>query len=233
MKGGERLSEDLRVVIGKNILALRQESKMTQQAFGAVFNYSDKAVSKWERGEALPDITVLKQIADYFGVSVDHLLESEHTSVPVLPKQMARAVQRNRLIVALLSSTLVWLLATVLFIVVLEWQSFSCHAWLTFIWAVPVSAIVLLVFNSIWGRGRTNFIIISVLVWSLLAAVHLTVLSVADNNLWTLYILGVPAQIIIVLWSGIQRAVKRFMLPIPSAQEGEQKGENDESSRNV
>ena len=68
------MSEDLRLIIGKNILSLRLESKMTQQTFGLTFNYSDKAVSKWERGEALPDISVLKQIADYFGVSVDYLL---------------------------------------------------------------------------------------------------------------------------------------------------------------
>ena len=65
---------DLRAVIAKNICDLRTEAGMTQAKLAEVLNYSDKAVSKWERAEAIPDVTVIKAIADYFGVSLDYLL---------------------------------------------------------------------------------------------------------------------------------------------------------------
>ena len=69
--------QDLKQLIGKNITKLRTSSKLTQAEFAEQLNYTDKAVSKWERGESLPDIVILKQIADMFGVKVDYLL-SEH-----------------------------------------------------------------------------------------------------------------------------------------------------------
>ena len=65
---------DIKAIIAKNITALRQNHKMTQIELAEKLNYSDKAVSKWERGESVPDISVLKQIADLFGVTVDYLL---------------------------------------------------------------------------------------------------------------------------------------------------------------
>ena len=54
---------------------------MTQLELGTVLNYSDKAVSKWERGEAIPDAYVLLQLSEIFGVSVDYLLK-EHIKPP-------------------------------------------------------------------------------------------------------------------------------------------------------
>ena len=60
--------EDLREIIAKNIADLRREQNLTQAELAARLNYSDKAVSKWERGESMPDITVLKEIADLFSV---------------------------------------------------------------------------------------------------------------------------------------------------------------------
>ena len=59
--------EDIKPIIAKNITALRQGAKLTQIELAERLNYSDKAVSKWERAESIPDITVLKTIADMFG----------------------------------------------------------------------------------------------------------------------------------------------------------------------
>ena len=58
--------KDLKLVIAKNIAKLRVDSNMTQNELAQKLNYSDKAVSKWERGESLPDISVLVQIAEIF-----------------------------------------------------------------------------------------------------------------------------------------------------------------------
>ena len=79
--------EDPKEIIARNIVDLRRKNGMTQLELAEKLNYTDKAVSKWERGESIPDVAVLKTIADLFGVTVDYLLTAEHkTTVPVLSR---------------------------------------------------------------------------------------------------------------------------------------------------
>ena len=88
--------QELKFIIAKNIQALRQEKGMTQVELAEKLNYSDKSVSKWERGESLPDITVLKGIADLFEVSLDYLTEDEHRQKPYPSKEAEdRKKKRN------------------------------------------------------------------------------------------------------------------------------------------
>lgn len=196
--------QDLKPIIAKNITALRQEQKMTQIDLADQLNYSDKAVSKWERGESVPDVMVLKAIADLFGVTLDYLLEEEHRPQPVAaeapaPRQSVSPM-RSHTVVTLLSELIVWFLATVGFVVVdMIWPRHQAE-WLCFAYAVPVSMIVWLVFNSIWFNPRRNYLIISLLVWSLLLATVLTVL-VFGKSAWQLLFLGIPGQIAILIWS--------------------------------
>ena len=194
---------DLREIIAKNICELRTSAGMTQSRLAEVLNYSDKAVSKWERAESVPDVIVLKQIADLFGISVDYLLSAEHTH-PRADVSAQRVIRRNRFIVSALSAMLVWLIATYAFIQMnISNPSSILPAWLTFIYALPISSVVILVFNSIWGRKKLNYLIITVTVWSVILSVYLTVLTAFGGNFWMMFLLGVPAQIIIVLWSGL------------------------------
>lgn len=197
--------QDLKPIIAKNITALRQEQKMTQIDLAEQLNYSDKAVSKWERGESVPDVMVLKAIADLFGVTLDYLLEEEHR-LPAEVKEEVKeekkpvSAMRSHTVVTLLSELIIWFVATVGFVVVdMIWPRHSAE-WLPFVYAVPVSMIVWLVFNSIWFNTRRNYLIISLLVWSLLLAVALTVL-VFGRTAWQLLFLGIPGQIAILIWS--------------------------------
>ena len=188
--------QDLKPIIAKNIAELRKAASMTQIELAARLNYSDKAVSKWERGESVPDIGVLKEIADLFEVRVDYLLSMDHTDAA--PEELTPKKRRDHMIIALLSVSLVWLIATFLFVLLRITNPEMKGLWLSFIYAVPVTAIVSLVFNSMWGRPRRNYLIISVLVWSTLLAVYL---SYSAGLMWMVFLLGIPAQIIIVLWS--------------------------------
>lgn len=193
--------EDLKITVAKNIVELRKKCNMTQLELANRLNYSDKAVSKWERGESLPDIATLKTIADLFEVTVDYLLQEEHLSETTVTRQYTKRQNRNHGIITAMSSMLVWLIATFVFVNIdLVSEHFHRH-WLIFIYAVPATAIVLLVFNSIWGRRKLNFLIISIEVWSLLVAIYLTALP---YNLWLIFFIGIPAQIIICLWAGLR-----------------------------
>ena len=193
--------DDLKKIIANNISQLRRDNGVTQLELAERLNYSDKAVSKWERGESYPDVATLKETADMFSVTVDYLLQAEHVQEKVKRREYTRKQKRNRFLIAAISCVLVWLIATFVF-TSMDMIPQVRGGWLAFVYAVPVTAIVCLVFNSIWGRPRMNFVIISVLMWSVLATVCLTMLTL---NLWLLFLVGIPGQIIIVLWAGIRK----------------------------
>ncbi len=191
----------LKNIIAQNIAQLRRDNNMTQLELAEKLNYSDKAISKWERGESLPDVAVLKNIADIFLVSVDYLLEETHKKIAP-PSVRTTARKRRRGVITWLGVLLVWMVATIAFVTLQLIAPVKMSAWLTFVWAIPVSAVVWLIMNSVWFNRRRNYLIVSVLMWTVLAAAHITLL-VVGVNVWLIYLLGIPAQIIIFLWSGV------------------------------
>lgn len=194
---------ELKDIVAGNITRLRKKAGLTQAELAEKLNYSDKAVSKWERGESMPDITVFKELADLFGVPVDYMLTEEHTDFQNRQKEVSARTRRNRTVITFLSVFLVLLIATFAFVGFSVFSQVIVAHWLAFIYAIPVSCIVLLVFNSIWGKRSRNFLIISLLVWSILLSIYLTCL-VLGSNPWLIFALGIPGQIIILLWSRLK-----------------------------
>lgn len=199
---------DLKQIIAKNITDLRKQYSMTQAELAEKLNYSDKAVSKWERGESVPDVAVLKSIADIFSVRIDYLVTPEHTDPSLeLPRISQRRARNHRLILGM-CIMLVWLIATFIFVLLQTILPASVNEWTAFLYAVPASLIVWLVFNSIWFNKKHTFAIVSLLVWSVLAIIYITLLIYANYNAWLLFFIGIPAQIIVILWSGIRLSRK-------------------------
>ncbi len=211
---------DLKSIVAQNIIELRRRNNMTQLDLAERLNYTDKAVSKWERGESLPDIAVLKTIADMFGVTMDYLVSAEHDDpeehhiwlesaeeVSEKEKNKRKSVFTHAYITGV-SVLLVWLLATIAFVMIGLTDPMQTKHWLAFLYAVPVSCILWLIFNSIWFNTRRNFWIISFLMWSLLACIHITCMTFGTEPVWLLYVLGVPGQAIILLWSRLFKRVK-------------------------
>lgn len=204
--------DSLKSIIAANISDLRKKSGMTQQDLAAKLNYTDKAISKWERGESIPDVLVLKQIADMHGVTVDYLLTDVHEEqkpiaeeAPVEEALKKRQSLRTRGFVTGMSVLLVWIAALVLFIV-FDTASLDYRSnWVVFACAVPASFIVWLVMNSIWFNRRRNYLIISLLMWSVLALIYIPILLFANRNLWLIFLLGIPGQAIIIMWSRLKQ----------------------------
>ena len=182
--------EDLKFITAANIISLRTKAGMTQAQLAELLNYSDKGVSKWERAEAVPDAYVLKHMSEIFGVSVDYLLSSHNDWEPISQKQKRR--YRSEIIV-LISMAGIWTLA--FFIFIIGWI-LGHMLWLVFIYAVPISLITLLVFNSVWENGKRNYYIVSTLVASIFVMVYLTLLR---WNPWQLLLLIIPAELIVFL----------------------------------
>ena len=195
--------QDLKFVIAKNIQKLRQEKGMTQLELAEKINYSDKTVSKWERGESLPDIVVLKSVADLFEVTLDYLVEEEHDGKPVTKEMLDKNYRRNCYIITGTSIFIVALMATLIFVILAMIFPGTSYPWLCYAYAVPVALIVWLVFNSIWFNPRKNFVIISFLVWSLLLALYVTFFMLGYHII-AILLVGIPAQLIIWMWSKIK-----------------------------
>lgn len=207
--------EALKYVIGKNIAAHRKRCGLTQAGLAEKLNYSDKAVSKWERGESVPDVVTLVQLAEQFEITVNELisdpnvLPEEGTAMQqAMEKVVAKTLKRkaDKKIILRLSALLVWFVA-LFFYVVLSSIGFEEGA-LGFLYAIPAMAIVLLSLRSAWHDFRWNKAYISMIVWGCLLSIHVTVLVLCHVNLWKIYLLGIPGQIAILLWFRMFRPVK-------------------------
>ena len=275
--------KDYKPIISKNILELRQKKGMTQAELAGLLHYSDKAVSKWERGESLPEFAVIAEIADIFGVSIDYLAESEHPvknaapameptasdvvsqarkgdagdvcpeilsesavqaagqPVPVCPdtggadafpctdtgssktnenapagdtapsgsvikktingdiiKQRSNHFKRSFITITCI--LFLWLFAILTVSIIRSTVHSNRWDWLIFVYAVPCSIVIWLVFNSVWFNKHRNYLIISILIWTVLFAIYMTLLR-AGFNIWIAFLPGIPTQIIIYLWS--------------------------------
>lgn len=201
--------DEIKQNIAKNIVALRTAEHMTQAELAERLNYSDKAISKWERAESVPDVFVLKRVADMFGVTVDWLLSDNGGDRPIVASNRKT---KNHMLITLISAAAVWFLALVVFVVCWIVRGAVNDLWLIFVAAVPVTSVLLLILNSVWGtrRRRKNAIIISVLIWSVLAFVFLLLICVWHMyEAWALFLLGIPAEVVVVLSHKIERTGKK------------------------
>ena len=207
--------EQVKARIGSNIAFYRKQAGLTQAQLAERLIYSDKAVSKWERGESIPDVLTLMQIAAQFQVTVDALL-GDVNALPDNPTTLERAMTQvsekalkrkaNKNIILALSTTLVWFVALFVFVV---FSSFDIpYSGLAFFYAIPVNAIVLLSLRSAWHDFRWNKALISGIVWGSLVSVYASIWAFLDFNAWKIFLLGIPGQIAIFLWFRMFKQVK-------------------------
>lgn len=208
-------SEKLKYQIGRNIATYRKRCGLTQAGLAEKLNYSDKAVSKWERGESVPDVITLVQLAEQLEIPINELVadpEELPADTGIVQQTMGKVVEKtlkrkaNKTIILWLSSILVWFVMLLIYVVL---ASFGIREGaLAFLYGIPINAIVLLSLRSAWHDFRRNQLYISALVWGTLLCVHLTLLTVCKMNLWRLYLLGIPGQLAILFWFRLFRSGK-------------------------
>ena len=197
---------DIKGTLARNLTELRLLSGLTQAELGERLNYSDKTVSKWERGESTPDLAVLVEIADLFGVTLDALVRSDAIEEEAREERKTRTRYNHRAITYICEGCVLFV-AIFAFILTSLIARQASWQWLYFVYALPILFVVRLVFNSVWFNPRGNYLIISMLMWSVLAAIHITFLYFGIQ-VALIYLLGVAGQIIIVLWSFIKKPKK-------------------------
>ena len=193
--------DDIKEIIAENLLRFRTQANLTQAQLAEMLNYSDKAVSKWERGESIPDIRVLMQIAGIYNIKLDDLVTrpAEKAVRPVLHKR------KKRMLITLLSFALVWFIATGIF-VILSYIPGLEHEYLSFVCAAFASSVVLTVFSAVWGTRATNAVTCSLILWTLATMIfEFMRLFPSVPNIWLMFVAASPFQVLIILWFVFRR----------------------------
>ncbi|MBR2505719.1 MAG: helix-turn-helix domain-containing protein [Bacilli bacterium] len=194
--------EELKFTISKNLIKLRKHNKLTQAELANHVNYSDKSVSKWETGETTPSVEILKTLADFYNVTVDDILSENFQ-----PEKHFTTKERrySRLIISLLGISTIWIVAVVCFVFTTFIYKTSTHPWMLFIYATPATFLLAVIFNSIWGKKAFTYVLISILLWTILTSLFLTFLMYSKMNIWGIYLIGLPIQVSILLFSKIKK----------------------------
>ena len=205
--------EKLKFQLGANIVTYRKRSGLTQAKLAERLNYSDKAVSKWERGESMPDVLTLVQLAELFDITVDDLLRDPneipaHSGGPIehaMEKAVEKTLKRkaNKKVILWLSSLLVWFVALLVFVVVSSLD--IPRSWIAFLYAIPADAIVQLSLRSAWKDFRFNKTIISILMWGGLLSLYVSLKLFVHVDIWKLFLLGIPGPLAVFLWFRMYR----------------------------
>ena len=187
----------LRKTVAKNIAAYRKAHHDTQLDLATKLNYSDISVSKWERGESLPDVYILSQIADLYGVSVSAL------SGEIQPPRESKP--HYHMFILLLSLALTMAVATLLFSMFMICKV-DYPAWMFFVYALPVCSIICIVFTSLWWGILWQGVSVSALIWTLGLSLYL---SFELENVSLIFLVCAALQVLTLLWEGFRKFLQR------------------------
>lgn len=193
--------KEIKQTIADNLIYLRKKNNLTQIELAEKINYSDNAISRWERGEVTPGIEVLQHLANFYLLTVEDIIN------PGLSKKVEKedaALAVTRTLTVIFSISIVWCVLIVMFIYL---QMFAgTTAWILFPLGIPVSCLVALYFNKVWGTKVGQIVLSSIFSWSILTCVYLYFLSL---NLWLIFLLGIPVQSALISGYFIKNRTKK------------------------
>ncbi len=195
--------QDIASILAHNIADRRKKCGMTQAELAEKLGYSDKSISKWERGEGMPDVLCLKRMADLFGVPTDALLTEDWSpacdgSMTVTEEKNAPASDRHKAVnhwaIAAVTISGTWLLAFLLYLI---GKFCAMDFSVALAAAIPVTGLLAIIFNALWGKRKLTFWLCTFFVTGVLFVVCWLL---REHGIWGLMALTVPAAG--VIWFG-------------------------------
>ncbi len=188
--------KDIKSVVSANLGILRKQKGITQAELAEKLNYSDKAISRWEKGDTLPDINVLYELCEFYGITMNDLTSEECTAPQI--DEALKHQKMYRIWTCTLAGATVWLFATLWFVFNLDTPR---SLWITFLWALPISCAIVMIIGRAMFNWIVHFILASVTVWSTIAALYFHIMFFGSGeNFWYLFIVGVPLQAMVFLF---------------------------------
>ena len=196
--------KDIKQIIAKNLANLRKNKKITQTELAEQFGYSDKAISKWENGDTLPDIQTLYQLCEFYNVSLDFLVSEQSFEEKIkYINHLNKKVIINNSLIELLYCSFVWILAVIIYVYLYTFS--EINYWQIFIWAIPATTVVMLLFTKVWKQKLYTFIVRSLFFWTLVTACYIQFI---EYNIWPLFFLMIPIQVALILTIAINDKLK-------------------------
>ena len=196
--------KDMKQIIAKNLANLRKNKKITQTELAEQFGYSDKAISKWENGDTLPDIQTLYQLCEFYNVTLDFLVSEQSFDEKIkYINHLNKRVIINNSLIELLYCSFVWILAVIIYVYLYTFS--EINYWQIFMWAIPATAIVMLLFTKVWKQKLYTFIVRSLFFWTLVTACYIQFI---EYNIWPLFFLMIPIQVALILTIAINDKLK-------------------------
>lgn len=206
---------DFRRLLADNLIYYRKRAALTQAEVAAHINYSDKSVSKWERGDGCPDVYVLTLLAELYGVNVSDITSPRCEEEPREALIAAEAVEvegdspvayvpevRHSPFTVLLAVGGVWLVATIIFSVLNMAAGTVPDSYLAFIYAIPASFATVEAFAIKWRLPSILHLLFSSgILWTLMVSVHLTAPGV--ENIYLIYVIAAVAQLLGIFGLGL------------------------------
>ncbi len=200
--------------ITDNLAYYRKAAGYTQLEIAEKLSYSDKAISKWERGESYPDIFVLKKLADLYGITVNDFYRDK-------PRRIMSKHSKRRLFTSLIIAAFIYLVAAVIYVIfILAYQSAADRSlWIIYVYALVPLFTVLLILYAAWHDRLSVVVAETFLIWSLLAAIYLSFIAYGSDSryLYLIFIIGIPLQLLALLqyffrwtWAGAVEKVRTF-----------------------
>lgn len=185
--------ENIKEIIAKNLVELRKSRKYTQQELAEKLNYTDKAISRWEHAETLPDIETLCRVCDIYGVKFEYLLQKEQ---PKKNPYVKRKDIPNKIVIMLIALAAIWTAATITYTYIN--LILNDNHWTLFIWAIPLSCFICLICNCLFFQSKIfTYVTASLMCWTFILSVYVELLS--TYNAWLLFIIGIPIQVLLIL----------------------------------
>lgn len=195
--------DELASIVSENLTSLRKEKHLTQQELAALIGYSDKSISKWELGKAIPSVDILLKFAQFYGVTLDYLVTKGSTTKSSPEKESDRN-KTNKIVIMAMAATFVLFAATAIYINSLITKT-EPSMWIAFLYGIPAAAFIdALLDLKFFHRNTALWVLLSVVTWGLLFAVSMNFFFYLNQNIFFILLVGIPVQIGFILFSQVK-----------------------------
>jgi len=202
--------KDLAPIVAHNLTELRKGRGLTQGELAEKFSYSDKSISKWEHGEALPDLGTLQELADFYGVTLDYLTHVESdVSLQDKGKNDPNVERVNKIIITALGVTFIWTVAICALVGCILFKT-DWPFWMGCVWAIPTTFLFLSYINHRWGKNEWSLPLQLCFIWTFVGAAYVEVgmdLGMEGWQLWVILLVGVPLTVAQIFYQRIKKGL--------------------------
>lgn len=207
-------------IIASNLTNYRKQAGFSQLDLAKKLNYSNKNISKWENGETTPNIFVLKNIADVYGIKVDDLL-TEKSDLAEYGQEMKnkQASRRKKIFKAtflFLAIAILFTVASIAIYVLTLTNVTGFNKWLIYLYILPLSFLCVYIFIRV-EKKLIDIVSLSLIGWSICLCIYLSFISM--ENIEYIFLVGFAYQLIAIcvavlvnfkLWSKMTNKLKNL-----------------------